>query len=130
MRLPPPQHSTPSVAPAAAAASPSIATTSSGVRIAIVGCGHGELDQMYACVSSYNAASASSTPPGRAIDLLLCCGDFESVRNYADLASMACPQKYRALNSFYKYYTGEKRAPVLTMFIGGNHEASNYLGEL
>jgi len=30
----------------------------------------------------------------------------------------------------YRYYSGEKKAPVLTIFIGGNHEASNYLQEL
>lgn len=29
-----------------------------------------------------------------------------------------------------RYYSGEKKAPVLTIFIGGNHEASNYLQEL
>lgn len=29
-----------------------------------------------------------------------------------------------------RYYSGEKVAPVLTIFIGGNHEASNYLQEL
>lgn len=32
--------------------------------------------------------------------------------------------------SHYRYYNGEKQAPVLTIFIGGNHEASNYLQEL
>ena len=31
---------------------------------------------------------------------------------------------------FFRYYSGEKTAPVLTIFIGGNHEASNYLQEL
>jgi hypothetical protein len=30
----------------------------------------------------------------------------------------------------FRYYSGEKKAPVLTVFIGGNHEASNYLQEL
>lgn len=30
----------------------------------------------------------------------------------------------------YRYYSGEKEAPVLTIFIGGNHEASNFLQEL
>lgn len=30
----------------------------------------------------------------------------------------------------FRYYSGEKRAPILTIFIGGNHEASNYLQEL
>lgn len=29
-----------------------------------------------------------------------------------------------------RYYSGERRAPILTLFIGGNHEASNYLQEL
>ncbi|KAF9004605.1 lariat debranching enzyme, C-terminal domain-containing protein [Cyathus striatus] len=52
------------------------------------------------------------------------------MRNEADLEVMACPPKYRALHDFHKYYTGEKVAPVLTIVIGGNHEASNYLFEL
>ena len=34
------------------------------------------------------------------------------------------------MNTFYKYYSGEKVAPVPTLFIGGNHEASNHLSEL
>lgn len=58
------------------------------------------------------------------------CGDFQAVRNQADLATMACPAKYRAIGGFYRYYSGEKVAPVLTIFIGGNHEASNHLWEL
>ena len=29
-----------------------------------------------------------------------------------------------------RYYKGEKVAPVLTLVIGGNHEASNYMQEL
>ncbi|ETW85004.1 hypothetical protein HETIRDRAFT_457218 [Heterobasidion irregulare TC 32-1] len=43
---------------------------------------------------------------------------------------MAVPDKYKQLGEFYKYYTGEMTAPVLTIIIGGNHEASNYLWEL
>lgn len=43
---------------------------------------------------------------------------------------MSCPDKYKKLGTFYKYYTGEVKAPVLTLFIGGNHEASNYSQEL
>ena len=34
------------------------------------------------------------------------------------------------MGTFYKYYSGEKKAPVLTLFIGGNHEATSYLSEL
>ena len=40
------------------------------------------------------------------------------------------PEKFRRLGDFADYYNGKKRAPVLTVFIGGNHEASNYLHEL
>jgi lariat debranching enzyme len=40
------------------------------------------------------------------------------------------PEKYRRLGDFAAYYSGAKRAPILTIFIGGNHEASNYLHEL
>lgn len=30
----------------------------------------------------------------------------------------------------FRYYSGEKKAPVLTLVIGGNHEASNHMQEL
>src|SRR5271169_5208902 len=40
------------------------------------------------------------------------------------------PEKYRRLGDFASYYNGTNTAPVLTIFIGGNHEASNYLHEL
>ncbi|KAH9574598.1 hypothetical protein CY35_01G066900 [Sphagnum magellanicum] len=34
------------------------------------------------------------------------------------------------MNSFWKYYSGAEIAPFPTLFVGGNHEASNYLWEL
>jgi hypothetical protein len=40
------------------------------------------------------------------------------------------PQKYRKMADFHEYYSGARVAPYLTIFIGGNHEASNYLFEL
>lgn len=43
---------------------------------------------------------------------------------------MSCPVKYRHLGDFPKYYSGEKKAPYLTIFIAGNHEASSHLWEL
>ncbi len=43
---------------------------------------------------------------------------------------MACPVKYRHMGDFNDYYTGASVAPVPTIFIGGNHEASNLLQEL
>ncbi|CEP02701.1 hypothetical protein PBRA_002668 [Plasmodiophora brassicae] len=94
------------------------------VRVAVVGCAHGALDQLYASVAYLEQEK------GVKIDLLLVCGDFQAVRNEDDLACMACPAKYRTMNTFYKYYSGECIAPVTTIFIGGNHEASNYLFEL
>jgi lariat debranching enzyme len=43
---------------------------------------------------------------------------------------LSCPAKYRQLGDFYRYYNGEKKAPIPTIFIGGNHEASNHMQEL
>ncbi|KAA0201264.1 hypothetical protein HAZT_HAZT009385 [Hyalella azteca] len=94
------------------------------MNIAVEGCSHGELDVIFAAVEHAKQSS------GLSIDLLICCGDFQSVRNLGDLRCMAAPIKYLNIQTFYKYYSGEKVAPVLTIFIGGNHEASNYLQEL
>ncbi|XP_045395096.1 lariat debranching enzyme isoform X2 [Lemur catta] len=94
------------------------------MRVAVAGCCHGELDKIYETL-----ALAERRGPGL-VDLLLCCGDFQAVRNEADLRCMAVPPKYRHMQTFYRYYSGEKKAPVLTIFIGGNHEASNHLQEL
>ena len=38
------------------------------------------------------------------------------MRNLDDLECLACPPKYRELKSFYKYYTGQLKAPYLTIF--------------
>jgi lariat debranching enzyme len=40
------------------------------------------------------------------------------------------PAKYYAVHDFHEYYSGARVAPYLTIFIGGNHEASNYMWEL
>lgn len=40
------------------------------------------------------------------------------------------PEKYYAMGDFHEYYSGARTAPYLTIFIGGNHEASNYMWEL
>ena len=70
------------------------------VNIIIEGCCHGELDQIY------TSAQQIATEKGVDIDLLIICGDFQSVRNEQDLMCLACPAKYRQMNTFYKYYTG------------------------
>lgn len=43
---------------------------------------------------------------------------------------MSVPQKYKRIGDFHEYYSGKRKAPYLTVFIGGNHEASNHLFEL
>ncbi|XP_062572881.1 lariat debranching enzyme A-like [Saccostrea cucullata] len=94
------------------------------MKIAVEGCCHGELDKIYETLEYIEKKNSIK------INLLLICGDFQAVRNVSDLQCMAVPQHYQKLNTFYKYYSGEKKAPYLTVFIGGNHEASNYLQEL
>ncbi|KAI0355279.1 hypothetical protein OH77DRAFT_356747 [Trametes cingulata] len=94
------------------------------MKIAVEGCCHGELDSIYSEIASLEQQN------GYKVDLLLICGDFQAIRNHRDLACMAVPDKYKRLGDFPKYYTGEAKAPILTLVIGGNHEASNYLWEL
>lgn len=43
---------------------------------------------------------------------------------------MSVPVKYRAIGDFHEYYSGKRTAPFLTIFVGGNHEASAHLQEL
>uniref|UniRef100_A0A5S6QP24 Lariat debranching enzyme C-terminal domain-containing protein n=1 Tax=Trichuris muris TaxID=70415 RepID=A0A5S6QP24_TRIMR len=94
------------------------------LTVGVVGCAHGELEIIYDTVKKLKQERNVD------LDLLICCGDFQSVRDERDLTSMAVPAKYRRMNTFRKYYTGELQAPVLTLFVGGNHEASNYLWQL
>lgn len=93
------------------------------LNVAVEGCCHGELDSIYDTIRETERR-------GIHVDLLLVCGDFECVRDYVDLECVAVPQKYRKLNTFHDYVTGKKTAPVTTIFIGGNHEASNILQNL
>ena len=64
--------------------------------IAIEGCAHGELEIIY------NSIIESEKTTGKKIDLLLCCGDFQSTRNESDLKCMAVPEKHKDMGSFYK----------------------------
>ncbi|KAL1167165.1 hypothetical protein V6Z11_A06G247800 [Gossypium hirsutum] len=75
------------------------------MKIAVEGCMHGDLDKVYDTIKYIENTRNIK------IDLLLCYGDFQ-------------------MKSFWKYYSGQEVAPVPTIFIGGNNEASNYLWEL
>ena len=94
------------------------------INIAVQGCSHGALDRIYETLALYQEKH------GKQIELLLCCGDFQALRNTTDFDTISVPQKYRSMGSFYKYYAGIKTVPFLTILIGGNHEASSYLQEL
>ncbi|KAG6005323.1 hypothetical protein E4U21_000238 [Claviceps maximensis] len=115
-----------------------------GVRVAIEGCvsgpsthivsiktqtdqvqGHGTLNAIYEGVGK-----ACKVRGWNSVDILIIGGDFQAVRNAADLSIMSCPVKYRHLGDFPDYYAGTRKAPYLTIFVGGNHEASSHLWEL
>ncbi|OJZ81021.1 hypothetical protein ASPFODRAFT_65529 [Aspergillus luchuensis CBS 106.47] len=98
---------------------------SASLRVAFEGCGHGCLHDIYASVDK-----AASLKGWDGVDLLIIGGDFQAVRNANDLACMSVPMKYRELGDFHEYYSGQRVAPYLTIFVGGNHEASNHLFEL
>lgn len=67
--------------------------------IAVEGCAHGELDQIYQSVDTL------AKQRNVKVDLLICCGDFQAVRNECDLQCMAVPNKFKHICTFYKYLT-------------------------
>ncbi|KAB8293809.1 hypothetical protein EYC80_009291 [Monilinia laxa] len=76
-----------------------------GLRIAVEGCGHGTLNAIYASIEK--ACEARSWD---GVDLLIIGGDFQY--------------------GMQMISHGLKKAPYLTIFVGGNHEASSHLWEL
>lgn len=96
-----------------------------GLRIAVEGCGHGTLHSIYASIQK-----TCEIQSWDGVDLLIIGGDFQAVRNAQDLNVVSMPAKYRKIGDFHEYYSGARVAPYLTIFVGGNHEASNYLWEL
>lgn len=66
------------------------------MKIAVEGCCHGELDKIYETIAYLEKKE------GVKVDLLLCCGDFQAVRNEVDMKCMAVPAKYRTMQTFYK----------------------------
>lgn len=93
------------------------------IRMAVVGCLHGNLKDVY------DQIKLNESQTNQKVDILLCCGDFEAVRNKDDLRYKSCPDKYKHMGQFRYFYNNETPPPYLTIFIGGNHEASNVLDE-
>ncbi|KAL3120351.1 hypothetical protein niasHT_001164 [Heterodera trifolii] len=94
------------------------------LKVAVVGCSHGQLETIYERMAQMESQQNAK------FDLLICCGDFQSIRNHGDLHHFHAPFHHRKLGTFYKYYSGEKVAPLLTLFVGGNHESSGFMAEL
>ncbi|KAL2011040.1 hypothetical protein VTN00DRAFT_3758 [Thermoascus crustaceus] len=94
-----------------------LSSARSSLRVALEGCGHGMLHNIYASVKR-----SAELKGWDGVDL--------AVRNSYDLVCMSVPQKYKQIGDFHEYYSGKRTAPYLTIFIGGNHEASNHLFEL
>ncbi|CAK9837702.1 RNA lariat debranching enzyme Dbr1 [Schizosaccharomyces pombe] len=88
------------------------------MRVGVQGCCHGILDNLYILAEK------------RKVDLLIIGGDFQALRNVSDYHGISMPPKFKRLGDFFNYYNGRNKAPILTIFVGGNHEASNYLDEL
>lgn len=90
------------------------------MKVAVCGCIHGQFNVVY------DAILATQPNP----DLVLMCGDIQAARNPSDLEYMSVPPKYRQLGDFHEYFEGRRQAPILTIVIGGNHEASSYMSSL
>ncbi|KAJ5894904.1 DBR1-domain-containing protein [Penicillium taxi] len=98
---------------------------SSPVRVASVGCCHGALNEIYANI--YKEMEAREWDN---IDCVIIGGDFQALRNSNDATCISVPPKYKQIGDFHEYYSGQRIAPFLTIFCGGNHEAGNHLFEL
>ena len=85
------------------------------MKIAVEGCCHGELDKIYETIDYLEKKQ------GVKVDLLLCCGDFQAVRNEGDMKCMAVPAKYRMMQTFYK------SVPSCSLFIVQEYQSmSNF----
>ena len=89
--------------------------------IAILGDVHGHQDAMVRAVLRWQEQNQAG------VDLILCVGDFQAMRGEIDMRAMACPAKYQQVGDYPAYHAGEKSFPAEVIFIGGNHEAYNWL---
>ena len=92
--------------------------------IVFVGDVHGNHDLMVDAVRVW-ARTAERT-----VDLIVSVGDFESFRGEHDMQCTTCPAKHMRLADFPAYHRGQKRFPAEVLFIGGNHEAYNWLDQM
>lgn len=58
------------------------------------------------CYQIYASIVQTEQKTGQKVDLLICCGDFQAVRNQEDLATMNCPDKYLTMVGMYGWMKG------------------------
>lgn len=92
--------------------------------ILFVGDVHGNHDRMVEEVLGW-MRRANST-----IDLIVGVGDFEAFRDEHDMRCTTCPAKHMHLGDYPDYYHGKRAFPADVVFIGGNHEAYNWLDQM
>lgn len=94
------------------------------IHIAALGDVHGEFH------SAIRLLRQAERHWGVGIDLVLQVGDLEPHRDWADVATMSAPSKYRKPGDFEDFYRGRARLPWPVIFIGGNHEPWPFLDGL
>lgn len=93
------------------------------LRAAVFGDVHGRQDLMYIAALDWQERHKKS------IDVILQVGDFETIRNEDDLTYYFAPKKYHKISEIADYCNGRAKVPILTVFIGGNHEAWGVLAD-
>ena len=101
------------------------------MEVFVAGCIHGDWEMVVDEVNKLRDA-------GNNIELVLINGDCETFRNLTDINSFAKKEeKFKKgkkpediFGTFYKLYTGEKKAPCLFVLIGGNKECVDLLAAL
>lgn len=82
---------------------------------------HGDHALLVACLD------AAIERLGQPLAFVVQVGDFEPIRDEADLATVAGPPHRRKLGSFHRVLSGDLRYPAEVLFIGGNHEPYGWL---
>ena len=101
------------------------------MEVFVAGCIHGDWEMVVDEVNKLR-------DEGKDIQLVLINGDCETFRTLSDINSFAKKEEKMKkgkkpediFGTFYKLYTGEKRAPCLFVLIGGNKECVDLLASL
>jgi hypothetical protein len=91
---------------------------------AVVGDVHGEMHTMVRLLQEWERTNQER------LSFVLQVGDFQPIRDAADLASTPVPAKYRRMGDFADFYEERSEFPWPVRFIGGNHEPFGLLNSM